>query len=190
MTSEKDFSLTNSKRLPEHRMTMINDILVPAIQGTCYHAILCSLFSNKNKFVTSSKLLELVEEYMIMYGGSEAWKDFAYRKMRKRSRVRSRIFDCQYVLKKIRTNIYTLTRVGKKNNGYRLHVRGIAIYYFKDGAMARTGGKFIPARGRRPYTVKFKDGTELQVRKRGQSITYREYKDIIGNVFYEEPDNV
>jgi len=163
-------------------MTVIGDIAVPAIPGTCYHAILCSLMFTKNKFVTWNKLSQLVEEYLLRYGGDDAWNKFAYRSSGK---SRGKI-DEEHVLKKIKTNTHTLTRTGKNCYGYRLHVRGIAIYYFRDGSMIRTGGKYVPARGRRPYAVKFKDGTGLQTRSRGKIMSHREYKDFVSNIKMED----
>ena len=174
----RNFSFSNSKRLPEEKMTVISDISIPAISGTCFHAILCALLENKNKFITWEKLLRLVEKYLVMFGGDEAWKKFAYHRNTK--------IENDVIMKKIKTNIHTLTRTGKNCYGFRLHSRGIAIYYFRDGAMIRVGGKYIPAKGRRSYSVAFKDGTQLQVRNKGRTLSYREYKDIIGNIFEEE----
>jgi len=128
--------------------------------------------------------MELVEQYLIMYGGDEAWHKFAYRSSGK---TRGKI-DENHILKKIKTNTHTLTRTGKSCYGYRLHVRGMAIYYFRDGAMIRAGGKFIPAKGRRPYNVQFNDGSELQIRSRGKIMSYREYKDFVGNICLGEED--
>ena len=171
-TIKRNFSFKNSKRLPEDKMIIIGDIVIPAVPGSCYHAILCSLIENKNKFVGWGRLYRLVEKHIVMYGGDQAWKKFAGSKQ-----------DTKAISKKIRTNTHTLTRRGTNCYGYRLHERGIAIYYFKDGTMARTGGKFIPAKGCRPYDLKFSDKTGFQVRQRGKIMSYQEYKDLIGGAW-------
>lgn len=175
---KRKLSFKGSKRLPEERMTLIGEIAVPAVPGTSYHAILCGLIDYKNKFVTWNKIASLVEEYLIMFGGEGAWKKFTNRKTKNK----------EYILDKIKTNTNMLTKTGKKSYGYRLHERGIVIYYFKDGAMARTGGKFIPAKGRKSYNVRFHDGTGIQLRTKGELLSYREFKDIMGNNWYEEAD--
>ena len=159
-------------------MTVINDIFVPAIPGTCYHAILCSLLENKNKLVSWNRLKQMVERNLLLYGGEQSLSKFCARKSVGK--------NPEFVLKKIKTNTHTLTRTGKNCYGYRLHVRGIAIYYFSDGSMARTGGKFLASRGR--YDIRFKDGTGFQKRNRGRIMSYREYKDFVGNNWYDEED--
>jgi hypothetical protein len=174
----KKYSPQKFKRLSDERMTFIGEIQIPATPGSFCHAILCSLVDNKNKFVTWNRLLKLVEEYMVMFGGEKSWKKFSFAKSK----------NLDGVLKKIKTNIHSLTRTGKNNQGYKLHERGIAIYYFKDGAMARTGGKYIPAKGRKSYDVRFHDGTGIQLRFRGKLLSYREYKDFVGNNWYEESE--
>ena len=77
--SSRNFSFRGSKRLPEDKMTVINDVSIPAIPGSCYHAILCGLIDNKNKFVFWTRLEKLVEKYIVTYGGEEAWNKFVKR---------------------------------------------------------------------------------------------------------------
>ena len=175
----KKYSFQNSKRLPEERMTLIGDIQVPAVPGTSHHAILCALIDNKNKFVTWKKIVKLVEEYMVMYGGEEVWKKFLGRKRKDNNET---------ILKKVKTNTHTLTKTGKNCYGYRLHERGIVIYYFKDGAMARTGGRFISAKRRKPYNVRFHVGTGLQLGIDEKIMSYREYKDFYGGNWHPEEE--
>jgi len=158
---KRNYSLLKSKKIPEDRMTQINNFIVPATPGTCYHAILCALAEYKDRFCRWEKLYELCERYMRQYGGAENWVNFA-----KKSNVKS-------TQERIRENTYMLTRAGKHCYGYRLHERGSCIYWFQDGVMLATGGKKVQ-RGPK-YEVVFPDGKYLQKRHRGFSFTYREY---------------
>lgn len=164
------------RKLKESRMTSINEVNIPVQPGTCLHAILVALLENKNKFVPWSKILRLVSDNMVRYGGEDAWRVF-YKKCSKNQ---------EQLLQKIKTNIRLVMQVGKKTQGYKLHSRGVVVYLFKDGIMARTGGKFIAGRGRGLYSVKFKDGTGFQ--QSDVLTSYREYKDTIINFIDEETE--
>lgn len=161
----RNYSFKESKRLPEDKMTDVNGVRVPSMPGSCYHAIICALASNKNNLVHWDKVVELTERFMRQYGGTTAWEKF---------RGKS---DVKTYEKRIKDNTHTLTRTGKDCYGYRLHERGMAIYFFKDGAMLLTGGKFVETDG--DYDVTFPDGRGLQVRYRGTTMTSREYKKFL-----------
>ena len=133
----------NGRGIPVDKMTLINGVRIPSIPGTCYHSILCALAENKDKFCPWSKVVTSVEKYMRMYGGNKAWKEFS-----------SKHHVKPYV-KRIKENAHTLTRSGKDCYGYRLHERGMCIYFFKDGAILFTGGKFVQVHGAKKYDVKF-----------------------------------
>lgn len=163
---------------PEEKMTMIHDVLIPFRAGSCCHAILCSLLESKNKFVTWEKILRSVEHYMIMFGGNESWKSFCKKDSNNKNKLMVRI----------KSNANSLTAVGNKTHNFKMHKMGTVIYMFYDGMLARTGGKYIPGKGRRAYSVIFADGSSFQKRSHGRSISYREYKDVIGGIPSEEID--
>lgn len=158
----RNYSFNNSKRLPESKMTEVNGIKVPSMPGSCYHAIICALAQDKNKIVAWDRIIELTERYMCQYGGREVWDKFV-----KKSDVKS-------YQQRIKDNTHTLTRTGKDCYGYRLHERGMAIYFFKDGAILLTNGEFKNVND--SYDVIFPDGRGLQVRYRGTTMTSKEYK--------------
>ncbi len=158
----RNYSFKNSKKLSIDKMTEVNGVPIPSVPGSCYHAILCALASNKNKFLAWDRIIELTEKYMRQYGGSPAWDKF---------KGKSEVKDYE---KRIRDNAHTLTRTGKDCYGFRLHERGMAMYYFKDGAMLLTGGEYVPCKG--GYKVKFSNDMGLQTRYRGSTMTYHEYK--------------
>ena len=146
-------------------MTEVNGILIPATPGSCYHAVLCSLAETKDQFILWSRIYERTEKYIIQYGGYEAWDKF-----KGKNKVKP-------YYHRIKDNVHTLTRSGTDCYGYRLHERGMAIYFFKDGAILLTGGKFKKSKGN--YNVHFSDGRKLQVRYRGTTMTSREYKRFV-----------
>lgn len=169
----RNYSFQSSKRLPEERMTEVNGVVVPSMPGSCYHAILCALAENKNQFCSWSRLIEKAEKYMRQFGGDSAWEKFKNKPMVKNYQQR------------IKDNTHTLTRSGKDCYGRRLHERGMAIYFFQDGAMLLTGGEF--KNGGKKYRVKFPGGRGLQTRYRGTTMTYREYKKFLA-VGYIKPN--
>lgn len=158
----RNYSFQNSRRLPISKMTEINGIRIPSMPGSCYHAILCTLSLHKNKLVLWDKIFELTEKYMKQYGGEKTWEKFKNKDNTKPANQR------------IKENVHTLTRTGKDCYGYRLHEKGMAIYFFKDGAMLLVGGNF--EQSDKSYTVTFPDGRGLQVRYRGNSMSSQEYK--------------
>lgn len=161
----RNYSFKESKRVPENRMTVINDIKIPSIPGSCYHAIICALAVHKNKLVPWNKLVELTERFIRQYGGTAGWEKFKNKN------------DVKTYDERIKENAHTLTRTGRDCYGYRLHERGMAIYYFKDGAQLLTGGTFKEWSG--DYSVTFTDGRGLQSRYRGTTMTFREYKKFL-----------
>ena len=161
----RNYSFQSSKRLPEDRMTEINGVTVPSMPGSCYHAIICSLAENKDQFCPWNRLIEKSEKYMRQFGGDDAWNKFKNKPMVKHYQQR------------IKDNTHTLTRSGKDCYGRRLHERGMAIYFFQDGAMLLTGGEF--KNGNTKYKVVFPDGRELQTRYRGTTMTHKEYKKFL-----------
>ena len=168
----------NSKktnRLSDKKLTIINDVLIPAHPGTLLHSVLCSLFGNKNELTTWIRLRELTELNFIIYGGDPAWKKFSF--------IGKKPLKEEEIFKKIKAVINVFCRVGKEYQSYRLHQMGNAIFSFKDGAIARTGGKFIPAQGRRPYNITYRDGTELS--SANKKLSYQEYRDILGDNYDE-----
>ena len=144
------------------KLTEVNTIKIPAVPGSCYHAIMCALASQHDHLLYWDRIVELTERYMIQYGGHEAWDDF---------KSKSKSKTC---LQRIKENTHTLTRTGKGSYGYRLHENGLSIYYFSDGAILLTDGNF-EKQGRK-YTVEFPDGRGLQVRYRGTIMSSKEYK--------------
>jgi hypothetical protein len=158
----RNYSFKDSTRLPEHKMTEINGVKIPAMPGSCYHAIICALAENKDQFVVWPRILERVEKYMRQFGGDEVWNKF-----KNKSQVKP-------LNRRIKDNVHTLTRRGKDCYGYRMHEKGMCIYFFKDGAMLLTGGE-IETHGK-TYDVTFPCGRKLQVRYRGTTMTSREYK--------------
>ncbi len=158
----RNYSFRASKRLPSEKMTEVNGIKIPSMPGSCYHAIIAGLAQNKDKFCPWDKILQLTQQNMRMYGGQNAWDRFI-----KKSNVKT-------YQQRIKDNTHTLTRKGRDCYGFRLHEQGMAIYYFKDGAMLITGGQLEQKNG--AYEVNFPDAKTLQTRYRGTTMTYREYK--------------
>lgn len=99
---------------------------------------------------------------MCQYGGTNAWKAFCNKG------------NVKGYEQRVKDNAHTLTRCGKDTYGLRLHERGMCIYFFKDGVMLRTGGKF--SQNGTTYDVIFEDGRCMQKRYRGTTMTYTEYK--------------
>lgn len=162
----RNYSFQNSRRLPSDKMTEINGIKIPSMPGSCYHAIICALAENKNKFCSWDKVIQLTEQYMKKYGGVQAWEKFTSKGGVKGYKQR------------IKDNTHTLTRTGKDCYGYRLHERGMCIYFFKDGVILHTGGSLdVGSNG--TYNVEFPDGLSLQTRYRGTTMTYAEYKKFL-----------
>jgi hypothetical protein len=158
----RNYSFSESKRLPANRMTEVNGVKIPALPGSCYHAIISALAEHKNAFLVWDRITESVERYMRQYGGQSAWEKFKSKEGVKTYQQR------------IRDNTHTLTRTGRDCYGYRLHEMGMAIYFFKDGAMLLTDGRFEKSGSY--YEVQFSDGRGLQVRYRGTTMTNKEYK--------------
>lgn len=158
----RNYSFSESKRLPLEKMTEVNSVKIPSVPGSCYHAIICALADHKDNFLSWDRVIELVERYMRQFGGVEAWDKFKAKKGVKTYEQR------------IKDNTHTLTRTGRDCYGYRLHELGMAIYFFKDGATLLTGGQFEKQGS--SYDVKFPDGRGLQVRYRGTTMTSKEYK--------------
>lgn len=169
----RNYSFNNSKRLPESKMTEVNGIKIPSMPGSCYHAIICALAQDKNKLVAWDRIVELTERYICQYGGRDIWDKFV-----KKSDVKS-------YQQRIKDNTHTLTRTGKDCYGYRLHERGMAIYFFKDGAILFTNGEFKSTNN--SYDVIFPDGRGLQVRYRGTTMTSKEYKRFL-DLGYIDPN--
>lgn len=144
-------SFTTSRKLPTSRMTVISDISVPAMCGTLHHAIICSLLDNKNRFVTWNKLERLVPIHVLQYGGEEAFKRFT--KKCSKSSVLGEIKTC---LKKM--SLWPACTFNK--TAQDLHERGVVLFMFLDGAMAKTGGKCIHRNNK--IFVHFKDGLGAQ----------------------------
>ena len=163
----RNYSFAHSKRLPNERMTEINGVRIPSTPGSCYHAVICALAAHKEQIVFWDRIFELTEKYIKQFGGPKAWEKFVAKK------------GVKTVHQRIKDNTHTLTRTGKDCYGYRLHEQGTAIYFFKDGAMLLTGGKFVKSKD--GYNVQFNDGRGLQVRYRGTTMTSKEYKK-----FWEE----
>lgn len=161
----RNYSFRDSKRLPPSKMTEINGIRVPSMPGSCYHAVICSLSQNKNKFCPWDRIIEMTERYMKQYGGQKAWDKFT-----SKGGVKS-------YKQRIKDNTHTLTRTGKDCYGYRLHERGMAIYFFKDGAILFTGGEM--KQDGDSYNVVFADGRKLQKRYRGTTMLYQEYRTFL-----------
>lgn len=161
----RNYSFQNSRRLPVDKMTEICGVKIPSMAGSCYHAIMCALAENKNKFCNWEKVIQLTEQYMRKYGGNAGWDKFVSKSGVKGYKQR------------VKDNTHTLTRTGKDCYGYRLHERGMCIYYFKDGAMLLTGGNLVKKGAN--YDVAFDDGMRLQTRYRGTTMTYAEYKKFL-----------
>lgn len=159
----RNYSFKASKKLPESKMTDINGIRIPSMPGSCYHATMCALASCKNKLVSWDKMIELTQQYMIQYGGQQAWDKFKSKS------------DVKTYEERIKDNVHTLTRTGKDCYGFRLHERGMAIYFFRDGAQLLIGGTYTVHKDG-SYSVDFSDGRGLQVRYRGTAMTSKEYK--------------
>lgn len=159
---KRNYSFSNSKRLPIEKMTSINGVKIPAMPGSCYHAIMVSLAQHKDKFQNWAKIIQDTDYYMRMYGGQNSWDKFA-----NKTNVKS-------YQQRIKDNTHTLTRTGKDCYGFRLHEQGMCIYYFKDGAMLVTGGKLVKTSDKK-YDIEFPDGRRLQTRYRGTTMTYKEY---------------
>jgi len=158
----RNYSFQNSRRLPKDKMTEVNGVKIPSMPGSCYHAIISSLAQNKNKFCGWDRIIESTEKYMRQYGGDAAWSRFVSKG------------GVKCYKQRIKDNAHTLTRTGRDCYGYRLHEKGMAIYFFKDGAILFTGGEM--QQNGTGYNVTFPDGRGLQSRYRGTTMTYAEYK--------------
>ncbi|KKM34277.1 hypothetical protein LCGC14_1565350 [marine sediment metagenome] len=169
MKKTRNYSFKTSKRLPEERMTQVNGIKIPSMPGSCYHAIICALAESKDQFVMWSRIIARTEKYMVMYGGYEVWENF-----KSKSKVKP-------YSQRIKDNAHTLTRRRKDCYGYRLHERGMGIYFFKDGAMLLVNGEFKKTKD--SYNVKFPNGRKLQVRHRGTTMTSKEYRRFLDSGF-------
>ena len=167
----RNYSFKNSRRLPIDKMTEVNGIRIPSMPGSCYHAIICSLAQNKNKFCSWDKIIELTEKYMKQYGGQKMWDKF------------TRKGGVKGYKQRIKDNTHTLTRTGKDCYGYRLHERGMCIYFFKDGATLFTGGEF--SSDGETYVIRFSDGRGLQIRYRGTTMTFQEYKKFLDDKYID-----
>lgn len=161
----RNYSFADSKRLPSGKMTQINGMKIPSMPGSCYHAIMCCLAQNKDSFCTWEKIIDLTEKFIRQYGGPAAWKKFKSKNGVKTYQQR------------IKDNTHTLTRTGRDCYGRRLHEQGMAIYFFKDGAILFTGGEFKGEGD--SYDVIFPDGKQLQTRYRGTAMTHKEYKKFL-----------
>lgn len=168
----RNYSFQDSKRLPIEKMTEVNGIKIPSMPGSCYHAIIAALAEHRDKFCSWNKLIELTQRNMRMYGGEKSWNKFI---------EKSNVKSCE---QRIKDNTHTLTRTGRDCYGYRLHERGMCIYYFKDGAMLLTGGQ-LQNDGDDAYDVIFPNGHRLQIRYRGTTMTYKEYKRFLEKHFID-----
>ncbi len=171
-TKIRNYSFESSKRLPLEKMTEVNSVKVPSMPGSCYHAIICALACHKNIFVQWDKVIELTERFMKQYGGQEAWEKFKNKS------------DVKTHKQRIKDNTHTLTRTGKDCYGYRLHERGMCIYFFKDGACLMTNGDIV--KNGNEYDLVFPDGRGLQIRYRGTTMTSREYKRFLEAGFIDK----
>ena len=172
----RNYSFSNSKRLPVGKMTQINGVKIPSMPGSCYHAIIASLAENKDQFCTWEKIIDLTHKNIRMYGGQKAWDKFSAK-----GNVKS-------YKQRIRDNTHTLTRRGRDCYGYRLHEQGMSIYYFKDGAMLVTGGELSNEND--SYDVVFSDGRRLQTRYRGTTMTHKEYKVFMEKEFIDNTGKI
>ena len=168
----RNYSFNRSKRLPVERMTEVNGIKIPSMPGSCYHAIIAALSEYKDKFCAWDKIIELTQRNIRMYGGQESWDKFIGKSTVKKS-----------YQQRIKENTHTLTRTGRDCYGFRLHERGMCIYYFKDGAMLLTGGQLRNSSN--TYNVIFASGHRLQTRYRGTTMTYKEYKRFLEKNFID-----
>lgn len=162
----RNYSFKSSKRLPIEKMSEVNGIRIPSMPGSCYHAILCALAQNKDKFYSWERIYELTEKYICQYGGQGSWNKFCNKK------------NVKHYTQRIKDNTHTLTRRGKDCYGFRLHEMGMCIYFFKDGATLLTGGEFTRT-DNDEYDVIFEDGRKLQTRYRGTTMTSKEYKNFL-----------
>ena len=155
----RNYSFTDSKKLPINIMTQVNGIRIPSIPGSCYHAIIAALAEYKDRFCSWDRVIFLAAQNMRKYGGEKAWDKFHNKR------------GVKSYAQRIKDNAHTLTRTGKDCYGYRMHEMGMAIYFFKDGAMLITGGELREGNG--TYDVYFSDGRRLQKRYRGHTRTSR-----------------
>lgn len=159
----RNYSFLHSKILSEEKMTEVNGIIIPFLPGSNSHVVLCALAEYKDHVLSWERIYTLSEKFMRQYGGQEAWEKF---------------YNQKDARKRIRLNVYKLTRSGKECLGYRLHERGMCIYGFSDGAMLCTGGELIKSGSK--YDVKFPDGRTLQKRHKGkQTLTSKEYAKFV-----------
>ena len=175
LKKKRNYSFMDSDRIPPEKMSVVNGLLIPSIPGSCYHAIICSLAENKNRFCTWEKICDLTQQNMKRYGGVEAWKKFSEKRGKSYKR-------------RIKDNTHTLTRTGKDCYGLRLHEHGMTIYFFKDGAMLLTGGRLD--RKNKTYDITFPDGRTLQKRYKGTTMTYQEYKVFIEKGYINESGEI
>lgn len=173
----RNYSFQKSKRLPFDKMTDINGIKIPSMPGSCYHAIMVTLATHKDKFCSWRKIAEGTHHYMRMYGGEKSWQNFIAK-----SNVKSHE-------QRIKDNTHTLTRSGKDCYGFRLHEQGMCIYYFKDGAMLMTGGALkLSENGK--YNVIFPSGHRLQTRYRGTTMAHLEYLKFLEHGFIDQTGKI
>ena len=170
---KRNYSFQKSEKLALEKLTEVNGVKIPSIPGSCYHAIISSLAEYKDKFCPWNKVIELTEQNMRMYGGTEAWEHFV-----KKNNVKG-------YAQRIKDNTHTLTRTGRDCYGFRLHERGMCIYFFKDGAMLLIDGVFKSGKSKGEYEVIFSDGRKLQRRYRGATMTYKEYKKFLEKGFID-----
>ncbi len=147
-------------------MTVVNGVVIPAVPGSCYHAILCAMAEQRDKFCPWQRLIDRSQFYLRKYGGYDVWCQYV-----KKSGVKP--FE-----KRIRENVHTLTRSGKHCYGYRLHEQGMCVYMFRDGICLFTGGDFEKKRGT-GYSLHFTDGKTIQKRYKGLSLTRSEYRYLL-----------
>lgn len=160
MKSKKHRIILNPRKL-----TKVNNVPIPATPGTAQHSIIASLASTKEIFCTWNKIVQLVERYMIQFGGDQSWEKFTDNK------------TPEEVEENIKQHVSSLARKGKNYPGFFLHKLGLVVYCFEDGAILHAGGKYI-SKGR-SYEVSLKKGKGLQIRSRGRSMTYNEYNQYI-----------
>jgi len=169
--NKKKGSITNIRKL-----TRVNGIPIPATPGTLHHAVISSLAASKEVFCKWDKIVELCERYVIQFGGDEAWEKFDSK------------YTQEEITNKIKQEVSTLGRKGKKYPAYLLHHSGNAIYYFKDGAIMHVGGTFT--RRGPTYEVVFKKGRKLQTRKKGHSMKYKEFNQFVENGIVDPCGNI
>lgn len=150
-------------RYPKNGMIEINGIIIPYSPGTFNFSICCVLAHEKDRFVSWNKIYLGVERYIRQYAGVGAWSKFVNKKTAKNWK------------KRIQQNAYVLTRLTSKNNGRHLHQCGMAVYFFRDGLVLYTGGKYVKDKHSRKYEVVFPDGKRVQ-KHNGMKSSYKNMK--------------